>query len=117
MGYLNLSHCIADLERTKQLVRIEAEVDGDLELALIQRRAYKKESPALLFRNVKGCSFPALANLFGTLDRTRFLFRDAIQDVERLLEVKAEPENLRRKPWRYWKLPFLGRRMTPRFRQ
>jgi 4-hydroxy-3-polyprenylbenzoate decarboxylase len=116
MGYLNLSECVADLERTRQLVRIDAEVDGDLELALIQRRAYKKGSPALLFTNLKGCRFPALANLFGALERTRFLFRDAIEDVQRLLEVRGDPENLRRKPWRYWKLPLLGRRMSPRFR-
>src|SRR6478735_7710182 len=107
MGYLNLSDCIADLDRTEQLVRIDAEVDADLELALIQRRAYKKGSPAILFNNLKGCRFPALANLFGTLERTRFLFRDAMEDVQRLLEIKADPENLRRRPWRYWKLPFL----------
>jgi 4-hydroxy-3-polyprenylbenzoate decarboxylase len=115
MGYRNLAECIADLERTGQLRRIDAEVDGDLELAHIQRRAYRKQSPALLFTNLKACSFPVLGNLFGTVERTRFLFRDAIEDVQRLLEVKADPENLRKRPWRYWKLPFLGRRMSPRF--
>jgi 4-hydroxy-3-polyprenylbenzoate decarboxylase len=117
MGYLNLSECIADLERTKQLVRVGVEVDGDLELALIQRRAYRNGSPAILFTNLKGCRFPALGNLFGTLDRTRFLFRDAIDDVQRLLEIKADPENLRRRPWRYWKLPLLGLNMAPKVRR
>ena len=116
MGYLNLAECVADLGRTGQLVRVAAEVDGDLELAQIQRRAYRKGAPAILFTNVKETRFPALANVFGTLERARFLFRDALDDVRRLLEIKADPENLRRRPWRYWKLPFVGRRMSPALR-
>jgi 4-hydroxy-3-polyprenylbenzoate decarboxylase len=115
MSYRNLAECIVDLERTGQLRRIDAEIDGDLELAHIQRRAYRNQSPAMLFTNLKGCSFPVLGNLFGTIERTKFLFRDAVEDVQRLLEVKADPENLKRRPFRYWKLPFLGLRMSPRF--
>jgi 3-polyprenyl-4-hydroxybenzoate decarboxylase len=41
MGYRSLRECLADLERTKQLVRVEAEVDAHLESAEIQRRVYQ----------------------------------------------------------------------------
>ena len=66
--------CLADLERTGQLVRIESEVDPNLEAAEIQRRVYAAGGPALLFTRAKGTPFPMASNLFGTLDRARFLF-------------------------------------------
>ncbi len=72
MGYRNLRACVADLERTGQLVRIDAEIDPHLEMAEIQRRVYQAQGPALLFTRVKGCAFPMVGNLFGTLDRTRY---------------------------------------------
>ena len=68
MGYKNLTSCIADLESTKQLIRVTAEIDADLEAACIQRRVYQAGGPALLFTNVKGCRFPMVGNLFGTLE-------------------------------------------------
>ena len=40
MGYRNLRACLVDLERTSQLVHIEAEIDPNLEMAEIQRRVY-----------------------------------------------------------------------------
>ena len=47
MGYRNLQECVADLERSKQLIRIDAEVDPRLEIAEIQRRVYQAAGPAL----------------------------------------------------------------------
>lgn len=101
MGYRTLAECVADLERNKQLVRVSAPVDPDLELAEIQRRVYQAKGPALLFEQVKGSRFPVVSNLFGTLDRARFLFRDSLEGVRRLLELKIDPDNLRKRPWRY----------------
>src|SRR5580700_4222271 len=75
MGYRSLRHCLQDLERTNQLVRIEQEIDPSLEAAEIQRRVYQAQGPAVYFARVKGCRFPMVSNLFGTLTRTRFLFR------------------------------------------
>ncbi len=49
-----------------------------------------------------------VSNLFGTLDRTQFLFRDALDDVRKLVELKTDPANLRKRPWRYWNLPSPG---------
>lgn len=99
MGYRNLSEAVADLESTKQLVRVEAEIDPCIEAGVIQRRAYAKGSPALLFTRVKGSRFPMLANLFGTRARARYLFRDALRGVEALLRLKADPAALLKKPW------------------
>ena len=70
MGYSNLRACLADLERTRQLVRIEAEIDPNFEMAEIQRRVYAAGGPALYFANVKGCAFPMASNLFGTIERS-----------------------------------------------
>ena len=50
MGYRTLQDCVTDLERNKQLVRVEAEVDANLEVAEIQRRVYAAGGPALFSR-------------------------------------------------------------------
>lgn len=115
MGYRNLQECVADLERSQQLVRIDAVVDARLEVAEIQRRAYQAAGPAILFTQPKGCRFPLLANLFGTVERTRFLFRDTLDAVRRLVELKIDPMCLVRKPWKYRGAPFTALHMLPKF--
>ncbi len=115
MGYRNLQECVAELERSKQLIRIDAEVDPRLEVAEIQRRVYLAGGPALLFTRAKGCRFPLLANLFGTMDRTRFLFRDTLDAVRRLVELKIDPMAFAKHPWRYRGAPFTALHMLPKF--
>ena len=105
MGYRTLAGCIHDLERHGQLVTIEQEIDPHLEAAAIQRRVYEAGGPALLFRRVKGTAFPMVGNLFGTLERTRFLFRDTLESVRRLVELKVDPAALLKHPWRYRGVP------------
>ena len=115
MGYRNLRECLADLERTGQLVRIDREVDPCLEAAEIHRRVYAAGGPAIFFSRVKGTSFPMASNLFGTPERARFLFRDALEAVSKLVELKADPSLAFKHPWRYRDLPFLLWRLRPRF--
>ena len=115
MGYRNLQECVADLERSQQLIRIDAEVDPHLEIAEIQRRVYHANGPALLFTRAKGCRFPLLANLFGTLERTRFLFRDTLDAVRRLVELKIDPMAFAKHPWRYRGAPFTALHTLPKF--
>ncbi len=115
MGYRNLTDAITDLERAGQLVRIEQEVDPQLEAAEIHRRVYAAGGPALYFARVKGTPFPMVSNLFGTLERAKFLFRDALDDVRRLVELKTDPANLTKRPWRYWKLPLVAWRLRPQW--
>src|SRR5215210_6138467 len=99
MGYKGLRACVADLERTRRLVRIEQEVDPYLEVAEIHRRVFQAGGPALLFPRVKGCRFPTASNLFGTLERTRFLFRDTLRAVRQLVELKVDPAAFWKNPW------------------
>jgi 4-hydroxy-3-polyprenylbenzoate decarboxylase len=106
MGYRSLRECVNDLERTGQLIRLDVEVDPCLEAAEIQRRVYQASGPAIYFSRVKGCQFPMVSNLFGTIERTRFLFRDAVEGVRRLVELKIDPEAFRKNPWRYKGVPF-----------
>src|SRR5262249_40612970 len=115
MGYRSLRHCLADLERTRQLVRIEQEIDPNLEAAEVHRRVYQAGGPAVYFARVKGCRFPMVSNLFGTLPRTRFLFRDTLDAVRRLVELKIDPGALARRPWRYLGVPFTAWNLRPRF--
>ncbi len=96
------------------LVEIEQEIDPHLEAAAIQRRVYEAQGPAILFRNVKGCAFPMVGNLFGTLDRTRFLFRDTLEAVRHLVELKVQPPAALRRPWRYRDVPFTALHLLPK---
>lgn len=91
MGYRNLQETVTDLEKSSQLKRIEVEVDPFLEAGAIQRRVYAAGGPALLFTRVKGSRFPVLGNLFGTMDRARFLFRDSLPAIEKLITLKSDP--------------------------
>ncbi len=91
MGYRNLQSCVVDLERHGSLRRIDVAVDPRLEAGIIQRRVYQAGGPALLFTNVVGSGFPLLGNLFGTLERTRFLFRDTLRTIETLVKLKVNP--------------------------
>src|SRR5438270_9589378 len=101
MGYTTLRQCIADLERTGQLVRLDQEVDPYLEAAEIQRRVYQAGGPAVYYARVKGCRFPMVSNLFGTIERTRFLFRDMLAAVRHLVELKVDAAAFWKQPWRY----------------
>jgi 3-polyprenyl-4-hydroxybenzoate decarboxylase and related decarboxylases len=101
MGYRSLTECITDLERHGHLIRIKNEVDPYLEMAAIHMRVYDAQGPALFFENVKGSPFPAVSNLFGTLERSRFMFRDTLEKVKVLVDVKSDPMLALKNPLRY----------------
>lgn len=105
MGYRNLRSCLDDLEKHGQLKRIDAEVDPYLEVGLIQRLVYKNGGPALLFTNVKGSKFPMAGNIFGTLERTRFIFRDSLPVIESMVKAKLNPKDVIKDPKSLIRLP------------
>src|SRR5262249_10915904 len=105
MGYRSLQACLADLEASGQLLRIEQEIDPDLEAAEVHRRVYQVGGPALYFARVKNWRFSMVSNLVGTMERTRFLFRDRLAAVRHLVELKVDPANFWRRPWRYLDVP------------
>src|SRR6476620_890622 len=115
MGYASLQECVRDLERAKQLLRIDDEVDPRLEAAEIQRRVYQAGGPALLFTRVKGCRFPMVSNLFGTPKRVRFLFRETLETVRHLVELKIDPGAFWKRPWRYHDVPRALWHLRPKF--
>jgi 4-hydroxy-3-polyprenylbenzoate decarboxylase len=118
MGYRTLRQCLSDLEASKQLVRIEEPIDPYLEAAEIQRRVFRAGGPAIYFASVKGCRFPMVSNLFGTMERLRYLFRDTLRAMERLVRLAVDPADALRRPrlhlatpWHAWHVrPKLVRR-------
>ena len=115
MGYRTLRECVDNLERNGHLVRIDAEVDARLEAAEIHRRVCAAGGPALLFTRVKGCRFPMACNLFGTMDRARFMFRDSLERVRRLVQLKIDPMAALRHPLRYLGTAATALATLPRF--
>ncbi len=103
--YRSLRQCVDDLETTGQLRRIDAAIDPNLEMAEIQRRVYRAAGPALLFTNVVGCRFPMLGNLFGTIDRARYIFRDSLDRLRKLVSLQVDPSDMMRRPRLYLKTP------------
>lgn len=106
--------CVADLEKNRELIRIKSSVDPNLEMAEIHRRIYDQGGPAILFENVMGSPFPALSNLYGTIKRTEYLFKDTLADVKKIIELKADPTNFLRNPLRYWKAPLTALTALPK---
>lgn len=98
MAYNSLEACLLDLEKNGQLIRIREEVDPYLEMAAIHLRVHEAGGPALLFENVKGSNFRAASNIFGTLERSKFIFRDTLKPVQQLIGLKADPMKALRHP-------------------
>lgn len=113
MGYRNLRQCVDDLERNSQLIRISTPIDPQLEMAAIHRRVFAAGGPALLFTNVRGCGFPMVSNLFGTMKRVRLMFRDGLGAVSQLVELRSQPQEFFKRPWRYLGTPRSALTMLP----
>jgi 4-hydroxy-3-polyprenylbenzoate decarboxylase len=110
----SLQRLLDELEATGHLVRLEEEIDANLEAAEIHRRVYARGGPAVLYANVKGCRFPMVSNLFGTMERARYLFRHTYENVRRAIELKIDPARALRNPLRYAAAPLTAWRMQPR---
>jgi 4-hydroxy-3-polyprenylbenzoate decarboxylase len=100
MAYSNLEACLLDLERNGQLLRIKEEVDPNLEMAAIHLRVFEQNGPAILFEKVKGSKFRAASNIFGTLERSQFIFRDTLPQVKQLIDVKINPLEAIKNPFK-----------------
>ncbi|TSB47327.1 UbiD family decarboxylase [Alkalicoccobacillus porphyridii] len=96
--YRNLEETIIDLEKNGHLIRIKEEVDPYLEMASIQRRVYQQGGPAILFENVKGSKYRAVSNLFGTPERSKFMFRKNWDEIKELVELRDDPMKAAKQP-------------------
>jgi len=101
MAVNSLGKCVRDLESQGFLLRYEPVADPYLEMAEIQRRVFTNNGPAILFTDVKACQFPVVSNLFGTLERSQFIFRHSLDQVRRLVQAKVNPGQILRRPWRH----------------
>jgi 4-hydroxy-3-polyprenylbenzoate decarboxylase len=100
MAYRSLEACLIDLEKNGRLVRVREEVDPYLELAAVHLRVHEAGGPALLFEKVKGSRFKAASNIFGTLDRSKFIFRNELARVQQLIQLKDNPVKAIKHPLR-----------------
>lgn len=113
MSYASMRDCANDLEKNGQLIRVSNELDPNLDIAEVHRRIYDQGGPSILFEKVKGSPFQAISNLYGTIDRTRFIFRHTLERVQKVVELKADPISLLKNPLRYLGAPFTALNSLP----
>ncbi len=111
--YQSMRDVIQDLDKNKMLLRIKQEVDPNLEIAEIHRQVYDKKGPAILFEKIKGSPFPALSNLYGTIDRTEYLFRNTLKKIKKVIEIKADPSRVLKHPLKYLTTPLTALTALP----
>ena len=54
-----------------------------------------------------------VANLFGSMERTHYIFRDTLEAVRHLVELKVKPPAALARPWRYRDVPFTALHLLP----
>ena len=101
MAYNSLAACVADLEKHGHLIRIKKKVDPNLEMAAVHLRVFEEGGPAILFENIKGSTFPAVSNLFGTLERSKFIFRNSLPKVQQLVALRSDPIKALKNPIKF----------------
>lgn len=114
MAYQSLNDCILDLEKNGHLIRIKEEVDPYLEMAAIHLKQFEKGGQAVLFENIKGCKYKAVSNLFGTIERSKFMFRDTFVPVKNMVALRNNPMAAIKKPWRYLGLAISAIKALPK---
>ena len=91
MTYKSLHKCISDLETKGEIRKVYEEMNPDLDMATMHLNEFANGGKAILFENIKGSKYKAVSNLFGTLERSKFMFRDTLQIVKELINIKNNP--------------------------
>jgi len=91
MTYKSLHKCISDLEKKGEIRNVYEEMNPDLDMATMHLDEFANGGKAILFENIKGSKYKAVSNLFGTLERSKFMFRDSLQIVKELINIKTNP--------------------------
>ncbi len=99
--YPNFEACVTDLEKHGHLIRITEEVDPHLEMAAIHLKVHKAGGPALLFERVKGSSYQAVSNLFGTVERSKFIFRKTWASTQSVIALRNDPMAALKQPFKH----------------
>ena len=98
MAYKSLQKCVSDLDKQGELLIVYDEISPDLDMASIHLDEFAKSGKTIFFKNIKGSKFSAVSNLFGTLERSRFMFRDSLQIVKDLIDIKTNPISVLNNP-------------------
>jgi 4-hydroxy-3-polyprenylbenzoate decarboxylase len=114
MVYASLEDCLTDLEKNGFLVRIKEEVDPDLEMAAIHLRVHEAQGPALLFENVKGSDYRAASNIFGTIERSKFIFRKRFYVMQDIINIRNNPRKIFGQPLQSAKTGFTALASIPK---
>ena len=114
MAYRSLEECLSDLEKNGQLLRIKEEVDPYLEMAAIHLKVHAAGGPALLFEKVKGSAFRTASNIFGSTQRSEFIFRDTLSQVRKLIDIKNDPVKAIRNPFKNLSALIAGLKSFPK---
>src|SRR4030042_6972279 len=69
MGMKEMGDFIKRCEEEGELLRMNKEVDWNLELGHVAKLSEERQGPALLFENVKGHDIPVLTSAFTTTRR------------------------------------------------
>lgn len=96
-----LAQVIEDLKAQGELIVIDEEVNPDLEMAAVQLIAYAVGAPALYFPKVKNSRYPAVSNLFGSMDRAYFVFRKQWNLVQKAIALRNNPMKALKSPLGY----------------
>jgi 4-hydroxy-3-polyprenylbenzoate decarboxylase len=114
MSYSSLQDCLNDLEKNGHLVRIKEEVDPNLEMAAIHLKIFRKNGPAILFEKVKGSNYQAVSNLFGSVERSKFMFRHKLNQMQQMVELRNNPMVALKKPLKYFATAFAALKALPK---
>jgi 4-hydroxy-3-polyprenylbenzoate decarboxylase len=99
MLHRTLEDCLLDLEKNKMLLRVTEPIDPNLEMAALHLRVFEMGGPALLFEQVIGSDYRAASNIFGNLERSKFLFRHTMEQTQKVIALKGDPMSVLKKPF------------------
>ena len=91
MGYKSLNECVSNLNSVNELKKIKEEINPELEMASVHLEEFNKGGKAILYENIKNCNYRAVSNIFGSLSRSRYIFRDSLRIVKDLIAIKTNP--------------------------
>jgi 4-hydroxy-3-polyprenylbenzoate decarboxylase len=114
MPYSSLHACLIDLEKNGHLVRVKTPVDPHLELSTIHYLVHEQKGPAILFENVIGTSYPTVSNLFGTVERSRFLFQKTLPQIQKMVHLRNNPLEALKHPFQYFKTAIAATKALPK---
>jgi len=109
-----LQDVIEDLKQKQDIIIIEEEVDPYLVMSAIHLEVYKQGGPAILFTQVKGSRYPVICNLFGTIERSHYIFRHQWKTVQKSIEIRNNPMQVLKSPGQYLKTLWAAKNALPK---